>query len=314
MILIWGAISLACFPLSKLLEPSDTSRAAEIIAADWILDARLVHFKTIVLVTAHNALHIYCRTTETFICRIDCDEQSLLYAAQICLSNAKAENKSSVEKDGIVIAAGTVFNEIQIWQPVNDLVTGRAPIQKRLIGHEGCIFSLRFNENGSLLASCSDDRTIRIWDVKEGTLLTIGFAHIARVWDVRFIPRTDTGDENIYLLSTSEDTSALLWRFAPATRKLKVQERYHGHEGKHVWSQAISSDGSMAVTGGNDGSVNIWDIGGWRTRTEKSEEAVHWSEKSPPVVVNGREQMDPIKGFHCIDDDRLLITTKSGYS
>jgi WD repeat-containing protein 6 len=187
------------------------------------------------------------------------------------------------------------------------------PISKRLLGHEGCIFSLRFNENGNLLASCSDDRTIRIWDATEAKCLAIGFAHVARVWDVRFIPSTDANDENIYLLSTSEDTSALLWQFSPTTRKLKVQERYLGHWGKHVWSQDVSSDGTMAATGGNDGAVNIWDIGGWKTRTGQGTDDIFWSEKSLSLTVDGKERIDPIKGYQCVGEDRLMMTTKSGY-
>ena len=305
LVLIWGAASFACLPLSMLLEPSEISENAEIIAPDWILDARLLEPTMAVLVTAHNTLHAYSLTGETFLSRWNCEEQSLLYAAQMYLLSAK----------DVLVAAGTVFNEIQIWRPLShSFTTTIVPIQNRLVGHEGCIFSLRFNESGNLLASCSDDRTIRVWDLKEGTCLAIGFAHIARVWDVRFIPCTDARDGNIYLLSTSEDTSALLWQFSQATRKLKVQEKYQGHRGKHVWSQAISSDGTVAVTGGNDGAVNIWDIGGWRGRDKHGDSDVYWSEKSPSVIVDGKEQVDPIKGYRCLDENRLLLITRSGYS
>jgi WD40 repeat protein len=308
LVLFWGVTSFTCLPLEKLLNPVEYLEDSEIITPGWILDARVLNTTTIGLVTAQNAFLTYSLKSRTFFQRFNCEQQSLLYAAQLYLAG----------ENDIIVATGTVFNEIQLWRPFENSTADNSksasviPISKRLLGHEGCIFSLRFNDNGNLLASCSDDRTIRIWDIAEAKCLAIGFAHIARVWDVRFVPCPDTNDENIYLLSTSEDTSALLWRFSPATCKLKVQERYHGHWGKHVWSQDVSSDGTMAVTGGNDGSVNIWDIGGWKTRIGL-ETDLFWTEKSLSVTVDGKERIDPIKGCQCVGEDRLMMTTKSGY-
>ena len=309
LILVWGVTSFACIPFEKLLKQDERLEDSEIVAPDWILDVRATGATIVGLVTAQNAFLTYSTKMKTFLQRFNCEQQSLLYAAQLYLGDGQ----------GITVATGTVFNEIQLWLPFPSSTADKTTatfvtaISKRLVGHEGCIFSLRFSENGNLIASCSDDRTIRIWDVKEAKCLAIGFAHIARVWDVRFIPCTDVSDENIYLLSTSEDTSALLWQFSPTTRKLKVQERYHGHWGKHVWSQDVSSEGTIAVTGGNDGSVNIWDIGGWKGRSSRGTDDLFWTEKSLYVTVDGKERIDPIKGYKCVDDDRLMMTTKSGY-
>jgi WD40 repeat protein len=284
---------------------SESIDETEVTMPDWILDARAIDASTIGLVTAHNTLFTYSLQSKRVTQRINCDEQSLLYAAQIYISESKK----------VTIATGTVFNEIQIWHPSTTLhsktTTSTIPITTRLQGHEGCIFSLRFNETGNLLASCSDDRTIRVWDITSGTCIAIGFAHIARVWDVRFLPNSTATE--VFLLSNSEDTTALLWRLSLTDRTLKVQERYQGHGGKHVWSQAVSSDGTLAATGGNDGGVNIWDIGEWKARAGQNSKGTYWTEKSPRMVVDGKEKTDEIKGYCSVDDDRLLITTKSGY-
>jgi WD40 repeat protein len=300
--------SFACIPLDTFLSSGTLSADTEIIAPDWILDARFIDSSTIALVTAHNTLHTYSLKTNTITHRYNCQEQSLLYAAQIFLLP---------EKEDVLVATGTVFNEIQLWRPFENPSTKSSttvPISARLTGHEGCIFSIRFNDTGTLLASCSDDRTIRLWDVETQTTLAIGYAHIARVWDVRFLPATVVdGEEKIYLLSTSEDTTALLWEYSPAKRKLVVQERYHGHSGKHVWSQAISSDGKRAATGGNDGAVNVWDIAGWRDRVGGGRKNdVFWTEEAIRVTVDGKERVDSIRGYRCVDEDTLLLTTQSG--
>jgi WD repeat-containing protein 6 len=309
LVLLWGATSFAAVSLNEFFAQASSKAIPEIVISDWILDARLLDSKTVLLVTAHNSLLVYSLEAGTLLRRYDCEEQSLLYAAQLYLTN---------DKD-VLVATGTVFNEIQLWRPLanslskeSDSIT-RVPIAKRLNGHEGCIFSLRFNEEGNLLASCSDDRTIRVWDVKQGTYLAIGFAHIARVWDVRFLPTLSNSEDEIYLLSSSEDTSAILWHFNMSEQTLKVQEQYHGHGGKHVWSQAISYDGNMAATGGNDGGVSIWDIGGWKDRLGSTTSNIYWKEPSQRVTINGKDKVDLIKGYRCLDHDNLLMTTGSGY-
>jgi WD40 repeat protein len=41
----------------------------------------------------------------------------------------------------------------------------------RLHGHSGTVESIAFSPDGRLLASCSVDETIRLWDVADGSLL-----------------------------------------------------------------------------------------------------------------------------------------------
>ena len=59
IVLIWGASSVACLSLAKLLEQSEILENEEIVAPDWILDARLLESTRLVLVTAHNVFHCY---------------------------------------------------------------------------------------------------------------------------------------------------------------------------------------------------------------------------------------------------------------
>jgi len=299
-VLLWGVTSFACLSLPRLCEVKSNEKDFELIVPDWTLDSQLLNATTVGVVTAHNSLLIYSLETKAWMRRFDCQEQSLLYSAQIHLSSQR----------DILIAAGTVFNEIQVWTPSLDTpTTAPLAIEKRLVGHEGCVFSLRFNNSGTLLASCSDDRTIRVWNVDQGAFLAIGYAHVARVWDVQFLP---SDGENSYLLSNSEDTTALLWEFSKSDPRLKVQERYEGHSGKHIWSQAINRDGTMAATGGNDGGINLWDIAGWQKRTATSSSEIFWNTMSPRIMVDGHERLDPIKGCKCIRG-KLLLTTNSGY-
>ena len=63
------------------------------------------------------------------------------------------------------LACGTVFNKVLLWK-VTDKVNspeGKVLVKKRLAGHDGVIFSVRYNEDRHLLCSVSDDRSIKAW-------------------------------------------------------------------------------------------------------------------------------------------------------
>eukprot|EP01135_Chromosphaera_perkinsii_P000457 Nk52_evm11s96 gene=Nk52_evmTU11s96 len=87
---------------------------------------------------------------------------------------------------------------------------------KSLEGHNGCVNTLSWNESGSLLASGSDDRVVKIWrfheggesgELEEGKLVeSIETHHVANVFGANFLPgNSDTlvvscaGDDNIFL-------------------------------------------------------------------------------------------------------------------
>jgi WD40 repeat protein len=67
--------------------------------------------------------------------------------------------------DGKTLAAGDgkdLPGEIQLFDPATGLV------RTRLIGHKSDIAALSFSPDGKLLASCSDDKTFKLWNVATG--------------------------------------------------------------------------------------------------------------------------------------------------
>ncbi|MCU0443313.1 MAG: WD40 repeat domain-containing protein [Microscillaceae bacterium] len=71
-------------------------------------------------------------------------------------------------------------------------------------GHEGAILQTNFTQDGSMIASASQDRTARIWSA-EGRLLHVLRGHNAGVNSVAFSP------DNRQILTTSADFTAKLW-------------------------------------------------------------------------------------------------------
>ena len=122
---------------------------------------------------------------------------------------------------------------------------------QRLEGHTGVIFDVRFI-SPQVIASVSDDRSIRVWTQKDGAYVQSRelYGHRSRVWAVRA-----TKD---MLASVSEDATCKLWQKGSE----KPFETLKGHTGNNVRALATWQDeaSDLVVTGGEDGAIKVWDI------------------------------------------------------
>ena len=98
-----------------------------------------------------------------------------------------------------------------------------------------------------MLASGSDDGTVRLWDMDNGALLHILAEHAGGIWSVAW-----SGDGRM-LASGSDDGTVRLWEVASGI-SLHI---LRGHRGG-IWSVAWSEDGRLA-SGSEDGTVRLWD-------------------------------------------------------
>jgi WD40 repeat protein len=161
----------------------------------------------------------------------------------------------------VLVAAGTAFGEIVYWSWTTEITGGPVSrIHRVFTGHEGSIFGVRISKElpsgccqtlRRIIASCSDDRTIRIWDVSaviisdtgatyyernqeeertqhtgfsnvafdsdptsSSDCLAIGWGHTSRVWSVQFLESTPC-DGALLLLSDGEDASSRSWKLSP---------------------------------------------------------------------------------------------------
>src|SRR5438309_1306105 len=93
------------------------------------------------------------------------------------------------------------------------------PEVRKLKGHEGSVMAVSFSPDGKVLASCSRDKTIKLWDVATGELKQTLTEHTAGVYDVTFSPKGDL------LASGSRDKTIKLWDAQSA----KVIHTLEGH-------------------------------------------------------------------------------------
>ncbi|OIW24065.1 WD40 repeat-like protein [Coniochaeta ligniaria NRRL 30616] len=326
-LLIWGAQYVAIVPRSsvELLVhgEDDVEPPIEMRACDWIYDGRVSPYDSErgVLVTAHNEVMPF--TIESHEGRPRLVFRGLLFLSRPILYSSTMQWTAP---DCVLVVAGTVFGEIVVWKCHLGKDTHRLEVLFVLTGHEGSIFGVAISpevevEAGRkqrLLASCSDDRTIRVWDITESPeaktveargsaeevretgfgenhnseaqtttsgsvasysrrCLAVAVGHASRIWHVRFACSAGAAGP-IEVCSFGEDTTMQRWRLAgsdgamsgttkPAIDSIKAYpytlehlERTACHNGKHIWSCAVTTDGPgpmCAVTGGADGKVTL---------------------------------------------------------
>ena len=146
-----------------------------------------------------------------------------------------------------VVYAGGLF-----FRPYISMVyTDAGDIRGDLIGHTNTANTLAFKPGTSMLASGSDDDTIRIWDLtwnawRSRPIRTLR-GHKNDVEAVAWHP------DGTLLASGSKDRTVRLWN--PDNGKNTAILR--GHK-KTVKAVAWSPDGTLLASGGSDGTIRIW--------------------------------------------------------
>ncbi|KAF7935017.1 uncharacterized protein EAE98_003062 [Botrytis deweyae] len=256
-VVIWGGQCLTLIRKSQIEEiisqhvTSITETATS--ASDWVLSVAFCPWENdgCVMVTAHNAMVQATLSKEDRTIRLrqlQPSSRSMLYSASLVCEN----------QDTVIVAAGTIFGEIIVWKCVaaEDNSTFHNEALFVFTGHEGSIFGVdisppimgRDGKTTRLLASCSDDRTIRIWNLAEGSqndadamklaadllpretgfgetaksqqdsngfnrCIAVTMGHASRIWGVKFHcpDRSTFGTLPITILSFGEDSTAQQW-------------------------------------------------------------------------------------------------------
>ena len=121
-----------------------------------------------------------------------------------------------------------------------------------LTQHRGRVTSLAFSPNGSLLPSAGVDSAIKLWNPADGSLLRTLRGHNGSIYSLAFNP----GDSKM-LASTGDNSEIFLWDISLRT----LAGNMDGQSGT-ILHGAFNPAGSQFVTGAEDGSIAIWNVGG----------------------------------------------------
>lgn len=249
-IVLAGGRSFALIEIEDFLQGNEVVEKA---INEWIVACEFLGNDYLLILTSHNeVLKVNVARGNSFVVeeKVHCNEKSLLYSGSIVTAN-----------DGrTLIAAGTVMNGVVIWE----LGTGK--IIHNLTEHEGLIFGVKIDKSAQYIISCSDDRSVKLYDFPSGKLLATGWGHGSRIWSLEFIVASHDAAR---IFTTGEDCTARIWEYEPGHSSLKQSQIWDNcHLGKHVWSGDVSTDLAITATGGADGKVRIHDVSSNRLSVE----------------------------------------------
>jgi WD40 repeat protein/transcriptional regulator with XRE-family HTH domain len=141
-------------------------------------------------------------------------------------------------------AAGTMSGDIWLYHARTGV-----PLQT-LQGHTDGTWAIAFSPDGLLLASGSDDQTLRLWNTTTGQCLRT-LPHAGRVRSVAFSP------DGSLLASGCDDSVVRLWD----TKTGECRNTLQGHTDR-VWSVIFHPNGGILASGSTDKTIRLWDVTG----------------------------------------------------
>src|SRR5262249_15789850 len=131
--------------------------------------------------------------------------------------------------------------------------TNMDTMPRLLEGHTRGVTSVAFSSDGSLLASGSEDQTVRVWDVKTGQTTATLEGHHDNVVSVAFSP------DGSQVVSASWHTLQL-WDIKTGQVTATWEDTNSDSVPMWVTSVAFSPDGSFIVSANDSRGVDLWDV------------------------------------------------------
>ena len=117
------------------------------------------------------------------------------------------------------------------------------------VGHAAWVNSVCYSPDGKYIASGSDDKTVKIWEVETGRELRTLRGHSYDVNSVCYSP------DGKYIASGSDDKTIKIWE-AETGRELRTLNGY----ADQVYSVCYSPDGKYVASGSKDNTIKLWDM------------------------------------------------------
>ncbi|MEH2205144.1 MAG: serine/threonine-protein kinase [Nostoc sp.] len=162
-------------------------------------------------------------------------------------------NSVAFSPQGQFLASASYDRTIRLWQ----IESSQRELQNRpcysllstLSGHAWAVLTVAFSPDGKILATGSDDNTIKLWEVNTGQLICTLVGHS---WSVVAVAFTADGET---LLSASCDKTVKLWRVSTAEEIVTLS----GHIDS-VSAVAVSKVTQLIASGSQDKTIKLWQL------------------------------------------------------
>lgn len=201
----------------------------------------------------------------------------------------------------------------------------RLKLTEELKGHYGCVNRLEWNEDGTFLASVSDDTNIMLWPYPTGQAYMVSTLHEHNVFGIKFLPKTNStvlvtgGMDNFVQLHRMAGVDKLVALSGPRRREFVEPEfgpdsdsqmqdmgwhalvahtavyRCHLDRVKHV--EVSPSEPYLFWSASEDGDVRQFD---YRISTARQS-----TEHSPNVLLSLHSRRRMSRGISAIDINPL---------
>jgi WD40 repeat protein len=123
----------------------------------------------------------------------------------------------------------------------------------RLTGHEEEVVDISFSPDRNIIATASQDGTVKLWNLEGKQIKSFSAANNAKFWGISFSPKGQI------LAAASTDGTVRLWRLngkdIEEVEPLKVSQSL-------VWDISFSPDGQVLASADSSGTVKLWQFDG----------------------------------------------------
>ncbi|XP_073975229.1 transducin beta-like protein 3 [Rhodnius prolixus] len=143
----------------------------------------------------------------------------------------------------------TVLKKWKLPSSIDHNQTITLQMKAAQIAHEKDINCISVSPNDKLVATASMDKTAKVWESKNLTLLGTLRGHKRGVWTVSFSPSDQV------LLTTSADTTLKIWSISD----LSCLKTFEGHDSSVLKGEFLSN-GLQIISSGGDGLLKLWNV------------------------------------------------------
>lgn len=145
--------------------------------------------------------------------------------------------------DNRMFATASEDKTVGIWE-----IQGPRMNRTEITGHKSVVFQVCFSSDNVTLASCSNDRTIMLWNRRTGKRLAKFKDLYSRVMTCKFSP------DGTLLAAVVEGERVRIWN----AMRGDVVNVLEGHHTQPILSCTFSPDGNIIATGSGDKTFALW--------------------------------------------------------